>query len=205
MPVLLLIRHGENDSIAQNVLAGRQPGVHLNEEGRRQAARLVDILRDVKIQAIFSSPLERTMETAAPLAQANRLAVQPAPGWIEADYGAWQGQSFKHLRRLKLWKLVHEKPSAVRFPGGESILEIHQRVVKEVGEIYGKLGKKEVVAVFSHGDVLRIAVTYLLGMPLDEFHRLQIDTGSVTVLTLSDQKPRLHHINITDKFPSINW
>ena len=117
---------------------------------------------------------------------------------IEADYGSWQGKSFKELRRLKLWKLVHETPSKVRFPGGESILEIHERVVKEIDHLAENYGEKEIVAVFSHADILRIAISHYLNMPLDDFHRLQIDTASITVLVLSSTKPRLSHINFTE-------
>jgi len=198
MAVFLLIRHGENDSITRNTLAGRTPGVHLNDEGMSQAVRIANTLSDFTIKAIISSPLDRALETAKPTAELMRLPVLIAPGLIEADYGSWQGQSFKTLRRLKLWRMVHETPTKVRYPGGESILEIHERVVKEIDDLAGKYGEKDVVAVFSHSDVLRIAISHYLNMPLDDFHRLQIDTASITVLTLSTAKPRLSHINITD-------
>lgn len=199
MAIFLLIRHGENDSITQKRLAGRVPGLHLNEKGMSQAIGIAEILTDIPIKAIYSSPLERALETARPTADLKRLPVLIAPGLIEADYGSWQGKSFKTLRRLKLWKLVHETPSKVRFPGGESIQEIHERVVKEMDGMTGNYGEKDVVAVFSHADILRIAIAHYLNMPLDEFHRLQIDTASITVLNFSDEKPRLTHLNITSK------
>ncbi len=195
MTVFLLIRHGENDSITKGRLAGRKPGVHLNDIGKSQAVRIAETLSDFSIKTIYSSPLERAMETARPTADLKGLPVLIAPGLIEADYGSWQDQSIKTLRRLKLWKLVHETPTKVRFPGGESILEIHERVVKEIDGLAGNYGEKDVVAVFSHADILRIAIAHYLNMPLDDFHRLQIDTASITVLILSSAKPRLSHIN----------
>jgi probable phosphomutase (TIGR03848 family) len=198
MTVFLLIRHGENDSIARDILAGRKPGVHLNNEGMKQAVRISEILADIPIKAIYSSPLERAMETARLTAELRELPVLLAPGLIEADYGKWQGKSFKELRRLKLWKQVHETPSKVRFPGGESILEIHDRVVKEIDHLAGNYGEKDIVAGFSHADILRIAISHYLNMPLDDFHRLQIDTASITILTLSSAKPRLSLINFTE-------
>ena len=199
MAVFLLIRHGENDSITRDRLAGRMPEVHLNDEGTHQAIRIAEILSNIPIKAIFSSPLERAIETARPIAELKGLPVLIAPGLIEADYGSWQGQSFKALRRLKLWKLVHSTPTKVRFPGGESILEIHERVVKEIDGLAGNYGEKDVVVGFSHADILRIAISHYLNMPLDDFHRLQIDTASITVLTFSNAKPRLNHINISSK------
>ena len=120
MPTLLLIRHGDNEFIARNKLAGRLPGVHLNEKGRQQAEVLAQLLLKAPLRAIYSSPMERAVETAQPLAAALGLEVQIRPQLIELNYGNWQGRTFKQLARIKLWKEVQNNPVGVRFPGGET-------------------------------------------------------------------------------------
>ena len=120
MPVVLLIRHGEND-VMHRRLAGRLPGVHLNEPGRGQAAALVERLKNLPVNAIYSSPLERALETAEPLAGTRELPVQVNPGLLEIDYGQLQGKTYKQLQRINAWKMLQEEPSRVQFPGGESL------------------------------------------------------------------------------------
>jgi probable phosphoglycerate mutase len=104
MPVLLLIRHGENDFVKQGRLPGLMPGIHLNKHGQAQAAALAESLKNLPIRAIYASPLERAMETAEPLAQALGLAIQLRPGLQDTDVGEWQGVQLKKLRKLPLWK-----------------------------------------------------------------------------------------------------
>ena len=123
MPILLLIRHGENDYVKKGRLAGRLPGVQLNDTGRSQAQSLADRLAKAPIKAIYCSPLERALETAEPLAKCLDLETIPRPGFLETDYGEWQGHTLKSLRRLKLWRTVQSAPSLARFPGGESFAE----------------------------------------------------------------------------------
>ena len=103
MPILLLIRHGENDFVKQSRLPGRMPGIHLNEHGREQAAALAESLKKMPLRAIYASPLERAVETAEPLAQALGLAIQLRPGLLDTDVGEWQGTQLKKLRKLPLW------------------------------------------------------------------------------------------------------
>ncbi len=176
MPTLLLIRHGDNEFIARNRLAGRLPGVHLNEKGRQQAQTLAQLLGQTPLSAIYSSPMERAVETAQPLAAALGLEVQIRPQLIELNYGSWQGRSFKQLARIKLWKEVHDNPVGVRFPGGESFVEVQQRVSGELDAIAALHGDDELVACFSHGDVIRLAVAHYLQMPLNAYQRLAIQT-----------------------------
>ena len=134
MTTLLLVRHGHTDAAGKR-LTGRAPGVHLNELGRRQAERLVERLDGVRIDAIVSSPLERCRETAAPLAKARGRAVDVGRAWIEVGYGEWTGRSISQLRRTKLWRRVMSAPSNVRFPGGESLLEVQVRAVDATFDI----------------------------------------------------------------------
>src|SRR5512147_148408 len=106
MPLLLLIRHGENDYVKTGRAAGRKPGVHLNERGREQAEALGKALANIPLKAIYSSPLERALETAEPIASAHKLEIQTEAGLLESDIGKWQGKSWKVLRLTKVWKIV---------------------------------------------------------------------------------------------------
>jgi len=123
MPLLLLIRHGENDYTKKHKLAGRLPKVHLNEQGQKQALALGEALSHVPIKAIYSSPLERAMETAKPIAKSAGLKVQKDKGLLETNVGDWQGKSLKRLYRHKHWKVVQRAPSRAQFPNGESFYE----------------------------------------------------------------------------------
>src|SRR5215207_10643457 len=129
MPLLLLIRHGENDYVKTGKLAGRLPGVHLNKKGQNQAEALGQALRDVPIRAVYSSPLERAMETATPIAEARKLQIIQEPDLMDTNIGRWQGKSLKVLRLTKVWKIVQSAPSRFRFPEGESFVESQARYV----------------------------------------------------------------------------
>ncbi|MBN1373498.1 MAG: histidine phosphatase family protein [Anaerolineaceae bacterium] len=183
MTTLLLIRHGENEFTATGRLAGRLPGVHLNERGRRQAVALAGVLGNAPIQAIYSSPLERALESAAPLAAVLGLEVQIEAGLIEVEIGNWTGRPLKALRKLKAWKTLQETPSRFGFPGGESYLEMQARSVAAVESIAEK-HPEGLVACFSHGDIIRVLAAYFLNVPLDSFQRLNIDTTSITQVNL---------------------
>src|SRR5512133_3224652 len=114
MPLLLLIRHGENDYVKTGKMAGYTPGVHLNERGQQQASELGETLKDVPLAAIYSSPLERAIETSEPIAQGRELQIQIRQGLIESNVGEWQGSEMKHLRKLPEWKIVQNQPSRFR-------------------------------------------------------------------------------------------
>ena len=195
MPTFLLIRHGENDYIKESRLACRLPGVHLNEKGRAQALALAEALKGTPIKAIYSSPLERAIETAEPLARALSLEIIPRPGWIETDCGEWAGRPVKDLRRLKAWKIVQRTPSLLRFQGGESFAEIQIRLYREIEALCALHGPKELIACFSHADPIKLAVAYYIGLPLDQFQRLSIATASITALTVSDSSAQLLALN----------
>lgn len=185
MPAILLIRHAENDYVKKGRLAGRSPGVHLNQKGREQAQALAEKLRGAPIKALYSSPLERTMETAEPIARALDLQVIPCEDFLEVDFGDWQGKSLKGLRRLKLWKTVQHSPATTRFPGGESFAEAQFRACRALERIAGQYEEKDLIACVSHGDLIKLTVAYYLGLPLDLFQRLFIAPASFTVLALS--------------------
>jgi probable phosphoglycerate mutase len=197
---LLLIRHAINDWVGDR-LAGWTPGVHLNDEGRAQAATLARRLEKAPLAAVYSSPLERTLETAQPLAQAHSLAVQVREGLGEAQYGDWTGRSLKELKDDKMWPAVQVYPSGARFPGGESMREVQARIVAEIDAIRDA-HPGQIVAVVSHSDPIKMAVAHYAGLALDLFQRLTISPASVTAFVFTQYGPRLICLNHTDPLPS---
>lgn len=196
MPLLLLIRHGENDYVKTSKLAGHLPGIHLNERGQKQAQALGEALKDIPIKSIYSSPLERAMETAAPIANARELEIVPEPDLMDTNIGSWQGKSIKVLRLTKLWSIVQNAPSRFRFPDGESFVESQARYVGALERIIKRHHKpQDIVAVVFHADPIKLAVAYFLGMPLDHFQRLSCDTGSLTALYFSESRANLIKLN----------
>lgn len=195
MTLLLLIRHGHTDAAGKH-LTGWAPGVHLNARGRVEAAGLAERLRDVPIAAVYSSPLERCRETAAPLAKARKLPIRSRRALIEVDYGDWTGRSIQQARRTKLWQAVRHAPSSVRFPGGESLLEVQNRAVAGVRAL-AATHPRGTIAIVSHADVIRLLIAHFAGMHADQLQRLAVDPGSVSVVALGDQIPRVLKLNDT--------
>ena len=195
MPLLLLIRHGENEYVKTGKLAGRLPDVHLNERGQKQAIELAEALANAPIKAIYSSPMERARETAAPLAEKLGLELQIRPGLVETGIGEWAGQELKTLSKLPEWKTVQNSPSRFRFPEGESFVECQTRLVTEIEAIARAHADNEVIACVSHADPIKLIGAYYLGMPLDHFQRLACDTASVTMLMLSPKGVMLVKLN----------
>ncbi len=195
MTVLLLIRHAHTDTAGKR-LTGWERGVHLNARGRTEAAELAERLDGVPIRAICSSPLERCRETAAPLARALGIAVSIRKALIEVDYGDWTGRSIAGLRRTKLWSVVQHAPSRIRFPGGESLLEVQARAVAEAERIV-LAHPRDVVALVTHADVVRLLLAHYTGMHLDHLQRLVVDPASASVLGIGEGPARLVKVNET--------
>jgi broad specificity phosphatase PhoE len=204
MAIIFLIRHGETDYVGKR-LAGRIPGIPLNEKGRAQAQQLAAKIGRLPFQRIFSSPIQRTIETAAPLAALHGLQVETLPGLIEIDYGDWEGLTPEQFRSTALWSLLRTTPSQVRFNGGESYIEVQERVVTAVESVAARLDRNELAACFSHADVIALAAAHYLNMPLDAFLRLNIATASITVLLLGDSQPKVPHINLTELPETFNF
>ncbi|MFQ5616592.1 MAG: MSMEG_4193 family putative phosphomutase [Anaerolineales bacterium] len=195
MTTTLLVRHGENDYVKKGRLAGRLPGVHLNENGHKQAEALAASLSKAPIKAVYSSPLERTMETAKPVAHNLGLKVIPREGLLEVDFGDWQDKTLKSLRHHKLWEIVQNRPTMVRFPGGETFTEAQQRVVQEIDAL-SKLHKPEnMIVCVSHSDLIKLAVAHYLGLSLDLFQRLVIAPASITTLHVNKHNAHLINLN----------
>jgi probable phosphoglycerate mutase len=200
MTIVLLIRHGENEYVKKGRLAGRLSGVSLNKRGRKQAKVVAGILGDIPVRAVYSSPLERTMETARPIAKRLGLDVIPRQGLIEVDFGDWQDKKLKKLSRSKLWGVVQFKPSRVRFPGGETFFQAQHRIVNELDELSGMHEAKDVIICVSHSDVIKLAVAYFIGMPLDLFQGLHIAPASITALLIGGSGSRLLTLNYESSF-----
>ena len=195
MALLFLIRHAVADGTGTR-LYGWTPGVHLSENGRRQALDLASRLASLRFSAVYSSPLERCRETAAPFASEKAMEVSLRKELGEVDYGAWTNRPLSQLSRTKLWKSLQRIPSQVRFPEGESLMEVQERSLRAVREI-ASLHPRGRVAVVSHGDVIRLLISHLAGAHPDEFQRIVIDPASVSVVAVGDGLPRILLVNDT--------
>lgn len=193
---LLLVRHGENDFIRAKRLAGRTPGVHLNETGQAQARQLAQRLAPWPIAAVYSSPLERCLETAVLLAEPHQTSVCCRDGLLESDYGEWQGRAIDELVETDLWKVVQTTPSLVCFPGGETLRAMQHRAVETLYEI-AAAHPDQTVLVCSHADPIRAALMAFLGAPLDLIQRMEIGPGAVSIVRFGRQGPRVMRINDT--------
>jgi len=196
LAIFLLVRHGDNHSIGK-FLAGRSPNVHLNEKGRKQAQDLAACLVGLPIKAVISSPLERAQETAEPIAQALGLAVEIMADFNEVDFGEWEGKGLEDLRKDALWNDVQERPGQIRFPGGENLQESQNRVVEGLLMLNTKYAEKDYVVCVAHCDVVRLAVAYFLGVPLDNLQRIQVFPASISILSLNGKSAKLGAINYT--------
>ncbi|MBP1136358.1 putative phosphoglycerate mutase [Arthrobacter sp. PvP023] len=194
--LLLLVRHGETPTTGM-VLPGRAPGLHLSERGRAQAERVADRLAGLAVDAIYSSPLERTRETAEPTAARTGLGVNENSGLIECDFGEWTGAALAELAGLPQWQTVQHSPSAFRFPNGESFAEMQARIVGAL-EVLCAAHSGGVVVCFSHADPIKAAVAHALGTQLDHFQRIVINPGSVSVISYVEGKsPAVLTVNST--------
>jgi len=201
MTTFLLIRHALCDPVGRSI-AGRQPGVHLNEAGKQQALALAERLSRVPLAALYAGPLERALETAQAIGSRNGLEIRPAPGFNEVDFGEWTGKTIAELEPLPEWRRFNEFRSGSRIPGGENMAEVLSRSLGELEQLRKRHSQPgTVVAVVSHGDVLRMLVTHALGMPADFIHRIELSPASVTVLEVEDYGPRLLLLNETGSWP----
>jgi probable phosphomutase (TIGR03848 family) len=203
MATIILIRHGENNAIGKK-LTGRLPGVHLNEAGRAQAQHLAEALAEIPIKAVYTSPLERTLETAEPIADIHNLSVEVSPSLLEIDFGEFQGVEMKELGKKKFWKALHDDPTQVRLPGGENYTEAQNRLVQGVLQINSQHNEKDTVVCVSHCDSIRLIVSYFLGQPLENFHRINIAPASLSVLYLQAERIFFGPINYTCEFPDFS-
>lgn len=193
---VLFVRHGQTPTTGAK-LPGRAPGLHLAERGREQAdaagARISALGR---VRAVYASPMERTRETAAPIARACGLRVRTHRGLIEADFGRWTGKNLSALRKLPEWETVQRYPSGFRFPGGESFPEMQTRMTGAVTDLVTR-HPGETIVVVSHADTIKAAVADAAGTPLDLFQRIVISPCSVSAVTYGMTGPIVLTVNST--------
>jgi probable phosphomutase (TIGR03848 family) len=195
VPTVILVRHGRSTANATGVLAGRLPGVHLDDAGVQQAVAVGERLAGVRLAAAVSSPLERCRETAREITsrQAAALRAGTDKQLSECDYGEWQGRALKELAREKLWKTVQAQPSAATFPGGESMRAMQDRAVAAVrrhdARVAAEHGPDAVWLAVSHGDVIKSILADALGTHLDLFQRIHVDPASVSIVRYTESRP----------------
>jgi len=194
MTRFLLVRHGAHDLLCRGIIAGRQRGVHLNALGKKQAEQIADRFSalPIPIDAVYSSPLERARETAAPLASKLRLPLQIADEFNEIDFGDWTNRAFGELDRLPEWQLWNQARSIALTPAGESMIAVQQRALQKIAELRRR---HKFVAVFTHGDVIRAVLAHFLGVHLDLFQRIEVDAGSVSSVELTADSGRVRVLN----------
>ena len=194
MAMIYLVRHGRTDLIGKK-LCGNLPGIHLNEEGRSQAQKAADYLGDYPIKAIYSSPIERAMETAEIISHKPGLEVKPVDFLREIHFGDLQGMGEKELVDHPLWKQFNSDPAEASFPNGESVAEVQARAAKGLELLSQQYAKEDQILCVAHSEVLRLAVCWVLDLPLDNFHRLTIDPASVSKIEITTDRKRLRLLN----------
>ena len=195
MTTVLLIRHGMTDAVGQRIV-GWLPGVGLNVEGLRQVARLRDELQGVKLDAIYSSPLERAALTANAIAAPHSIGVQTREGLGEVRFGDWTGKTLAELDGDEQWRRWNALRSCGRAPNGESMLETQSRMFDELMHARGSY-PDGTVALVSHADPIRSLLVYVLGMSMDVFLRLRVDPASVSIVRVSDWLLEVAGINLS--------
>jgi len=193
---VLLVRHGRTPTTGQ-VLPGRTKGLHLSEEGTAQAKRAgerIAALGEGKVTAVYASPMERTKETAAPIASATGLRVRSNQGLLEADFGEWTGRELKELMKLPEWSQVQRSPSSFRFPGGESFSEMQHRIGSTIQKLVVDHAGETIVVV-SHADPIKAAVADAMGTHLDLFQRVVVGPCSISAIVYSPDGPVVLGVN----------
>jgi broad specificity phosphatase PhoE len=191
MTTFFLIRHGATDPMTSRI-AGRMPGVHLNEVGQTQAARLPDRLQQFGIEAVYSGPLERVRETAEPLCRRLGLTLKVAPEFDEIDFGDWTNCAFDDLASDPRWQQFNRVRSSTAPPNGELMLEAQTRALRKMAEL---CAQHRTVAIVSHGDVLRAVLMHFLGIHLDLFFRLEVSPASISIVEWGGAEARVLCVN----------
>jgi len=203
--LILLVRHGKTPTTGVE-LYGRRPGVDLSDAGRAQAdavAERIGALGAKRVAAVYASPLERTRQTAAPIAKATGNRVRRDAGLIELDVGDWTGRKLRDLRKLKAWSTVQKYPSGFRFPGGESFLEMQTRIAGSLDRLAERHRGETIVAV-SHADPIRAVVAHAMGTHIDLFQRIVVSPCSVTAILATTGGPVVLAVNSTAELTELS-
>ena len=199
MTVIYLVRHGVTSHTGHK-LSGWMPDIHLTDKGRAQAEAVADRLASVPFKAVYSSPIDRTMETARPIAARHGLPVRSRRYIGEVEFGKWEDRSFKTLRRTKLWGRVQRFPSGVRFPEGETLREVQVRAVDEIERISAE-HPRDTVCCVSHADVIKLVLAHYMGLHIDLFQRLDVGPASTSVIAVREDGPMVLAMNVPSPSP----
>jgi broad specificity phosphatase PhoE len=202
MTRFLLVRHAVTDAIGK-WLAGRTEGVHLSDTGKLQAQKLADHLSGIKLSAIYTSPLERAIETATPIAMLHQLELNRDDAFNELDFGEWTNLPFTELNEQPNFQLFNNFRSVTRIPGGELMAEAQARFIGGMQRLV-MLYPGKTVAIVSHADLIKSAILFYAGIPLDLFQRIEISPASVSIIELYPGTARITGINYTGSLPILN-
>lgn len=183
MTTIVLVRHGENDWVKKHRLAGWIPGVHLNENGHKQAEAAAQRLAHLPVTAVYSSPVTRCLETAVYVAKPHQRDIIELEELGEVRYGQWEGKKIKKLAKKKRWFAVQFFPSRMRFPDGEALREVQFRAIQAIEKLSHQ-HPEELIVIVSHADLIRLVLAHYLGIHIDLFQRLAIGPASVSVIAL---------------------
>ncbi len=196
MATVLLVRHGRTTANASGVLAGRTPGVLLDDVGQSQAEATATRLKALPLAGIITSPMERCVQTAEALLSSRPEFTQVVDERLtECGYGSWQGRPLAELAKEELWKVVQRHPSAAHFPDGESLLDMQSRAVAAIREHDASFGDDDVWVAVSHGDVIKSILTDALGLHLDLFQRIHVHPASVSIIKYGKHRPDVLAMN----------
>lgn len=198
---VILLRHGRSTANTSGVLAGRTPGIDLDDHGRGQAAAIVERIAAVgTLAAVVRSPLQRCAQTVTPLVQHLGVEEIVDERLVEVDYGQWSGRPIKELLSEPLWRVVQQQPSAAIFPGGEGLAQVQSRAVAAIRELDARFAGEDGAGVWvacSHGDVIKAVLADAMGMHLDAFQRIVVEPASMSVVRYSVARPYVHAVNCT--------
>jgi len=201
---VVLVRHGRSTANTAGLLAGRTPGVNLDDHGREQAAQVADRLAAARCDRLISSPLDRCRQTVTPFSQASGLAIEIEDRFAEVDYGEWSNRPLKDLASEPLWRTVQQHPSAAVFPGGEGLAAVSARAAAAIRDVRLSADKDQTVLICSHGDVIKAILADALGMHLDAFQRIVVAPASISVIRYTQHRPFVERVNDTGDLGSIS-
>ena len=203
--LIIFVRHGKTPTTGTK-LPGRAPNLHLSDEGKSQAEMIAKEIENSSssflgkgVSAIYASPMERTQETARPIAKALNLRVRTLKGLNECDFGDWTGRRLRDLSKLKSWSTVQKKPSSFRFPNGESFSEMQNRMLRTVDKMRERHPGETIVCV-SHADPIKAILASAVGTPLDLFQRIMVGPCSASVVLYTKERPLVLTLNSNGNF-----
>ena len=203
--LIIFVRHGKTPTTGTK-LPGRAPNLHLSDEGKSQAEMIAKEIENSSssflgkgVAAIYASPMERTQETARPIAKALNLRVRTLKELNECDFGDWTGRRLRDLSKLKSWSTVQKKPSSFRFPNGESFTEMQNRMLRAVDKIRERHPGETIVCV-SHADPIKAILASAVGTPLDLFQRIMVGPCSASVVLYTKERPLVLTLNSNGNF-----